>query len=53
MDTKKVNVLVGFSILFFYSITLLMIKCPASYTTSSPVALLWPEVPLISLEKAL
>lgn len=53
MDNKKITLFIGFSILFFYGITLLMIKYPASYTSGSPVALFWSGVPIVSIGKNL
>ncbi len=53
MNNKKINVLIGFSILLLYSITLLMIKYPASYISGSPVALFYSGVPILSIGKSL
>src|SRR5574340_11899 len=53
MNNKKINVLIGFSILLLYSITLLMIKYPASYISGSPVALFYSGVPVLSIGKSL
>lgn len=53
MENKKITILIGSSILFLYSITLLMIKYPASYTSGSPVALFYAGVPVLSIERSL
>lgn len=53
MRNSKVSFLIGFSILFLYGITLLMIKYPASYTSGSPVALFWSGIPTISIGKSM